>query len=635
MDESSDEDDVPIQIENGLDEDEAPPTQSLDLSDEMDYSIDNNSNTNIDNDNDNINYDSEPLVETKPNSNFIPSLSIQPQRVQVMQTSFFHNDDNGDLVDNSKQADQKFTLPKLVQPLKSQDLNTKTPSSSSFDEKYDENDDNEHSFKPNIVRNFKRVKTNFNESYIHNDLGLSLGNSFKSNLTNFGQFINLDKGLPSIIKFHNVLDFNGDDNDSLLKLLELQFSFTQIDIDNDTKTPQATTNSDLRFNNFVNIFNNDDYSHEATYWRLGSCLFDEINLNISDVDDEKLNRILNLRRKLSLSNWLTSTLTNEIEIELKNSENNEPIDKIFTLLSGNQIKRAANLAVSIGDLRLATLISQLPGDGEYKTDLSLQIKKWKDNKCDSQIDRGYRKVYGLLAGLTDTLMGTDSIDSVEKCENIDISENLDWKRCFGLRLWYGSLFEDDIKVAIDNYDNSFKNFDKEVKPTASYPSAWYLKDGNNSSNNKPYDSLYSLIKLYVDPLYTLEKALEPVGFTNSRQEWRLPWHIYTILSRVLRVRDFNERFQVNNSDDSNEFVEGHSSRADSLAINYANQIEQLGLPQWSIFILLHLEIDSTRTKAIKESLNKNILKYSESDESFLINELHIPETWLYEAKVSN
>ena len=76
LDESSDEDDVPIQIENGLDEDEAPPTQSLDLSDEMDYSIDNNSNI----DNDNVNYDSEPLVETKPNNNFIPSLSVQPSK---------------------------------------------------------------------------------------------------------------------------------------------------------------------------------------------------------------------------------------------------------------------------------------------------------------------------------------------------------------------------------------------------------------------------------------------------------------------------------------------------------------------------------------------------------------------------
>ena len=97
LDESSDEDDVPIQIENGLDEDEAPPTQSLDLSDEMDYSIDNNSNI----DNDNVNYDSEPLVETKPNNNLIPSLSVQPQRVQVMQTSFFHNDDNDDLVDST------------------------------------------------------------------------------------------------------------------------------------------------------------------------------------------------------------------------------------------------------------------------------------------------------------------------------------------------------------------------------------------------------------------------------------------------------------------------------------------------------------------------------------------------------
>ena len=44
--------------------------------------------------------------------------------------------------------------------------------------------------------------------------------------------------------------------------------------------------------------------------------------------------------------------------------------------------------------------------------------------------------------------------------------------------------------------------------------------------------------------------------------------------------------------DDEVLLEGNSVRADLMTESYANQLESIGLWQWSIFILLHLELPS-------------------------------------------
>jgi nuclear pore complex protein Nup98-Nup96 len=62
----------------------------------------------------------------------------------------------------------------------------------------------------------------------------------------------------------------------------------------------------------------------------------------------------------------------------------------------------------------------------------------------------------------------------------------------------------------------------------------------------------------------------------------------------MRVRDFADRGDpgVVNADESDEdeiTFEGHSPSADMLTSSYAFQLEQLGLIQEPLFVLLHLE----------------------------------------------
>lgn len=597
LDDDSDEEIIQID-----DTQEAPPTQSLDGDEDMTIEQ-------VDDDDDD---EDDYLVENtfnfdKPSSNNFPAtIGLQPQRVQVMQTSFFHNDD-----DDEAATQPAKELPKLIQSNHTTHIKRESTSPPP-----------ERTFKPPVIRKFKHTNTIFTNDSIFEDQSLALGRSFRVGFNKLDQFTHISCTSPSVISFNSMSDST--DRQSIEKSLTLQLKYTNIDIDQDTDIPAASTNNSLRFKNFVHTFNVDDLSHEPVYWRLGSALFDEIDLRLPNHTTDTLrNRVMAVRRKEALSQWLQSTLSETVESELKQSHE-QIINRIFTLLTGHQITRAANLATSNGDYKLATLITQSPGDAEFRHDLYTQIQKWKEYKADAQIDGSYRKVYALLAGITDNLDGNNSFDDADKAESINVSQNLDWLRCFGLRLWYATLDEQGISDAVDAYDSAHSDENGKYEPTASAPVA----DHHTKKSSSP-DALYSLIKLFIDPAYTLEKALEPIGFTSSKQDWRLSWHVYTILSRVLRLRDFG-RFAVEEADG----VEGHSQKADTLTVSYASQVECAGLYAWSVFVLLHVELDDLRARAIKDSLARNVMRYTDTDEEFLLQKLQIPSAWLSEAKVS-
>ena len=147
-----------------------------------------------------------------------------------------------------------------------------------------------------------------------------------------------------------------------------------------------------------------------------------------------------------------------------------------------------------------------------------------------------------------------------------------------------------------------------------------------SINQAPDDPLFALIKLYADPTLSLSKALNPLSFSPFELDWGIGmcWHLYIILSRIMRVRDFADRSYsgtrskdkptgnlVNGfggsgrrelssssssmSDISRDEVddkassEGHSPTADLLTSSYAFELESRGMIQEAAFVLLHLE----------------------------------------------
>jgi nuclear pore complex protein Nup98-Nup96 len=258
---------------------------------------------------------------------------------------------------------------------------------------------------------------------------------------------------------------------------------------------------------------------------------------------------------------------------LKNGENRPA--KLFSLLSGNSVARAVDMALEGNDMRLASLISQIGRTGEFREEIHRQLEDWAKYHADSVVSIEYRRIYALLAGITDISKGNKARGS-DYSPDVLISKDLDWKRAFGLRLWYACPFETPISDVFADYDESLNAPHPPATPLPPYLEI--SKTSRWNSPARPTDVLYSMIRLYSDTTISLEQILAARDSSSSPTDLRLPWHLYQLISRVLQKRDFLDR------DD-----EGYSAQADSVTQAYAAQLEQTGQWTYAAFVLLHLE----------------------------------------------
>jgi nuclear pore complex protein Nup98-Nup96 len=355
---------------------------------------------------------------------------------------------------------------------------------------------------------------------------------------------------------------------------------------------------------------------------LGQALFDEIDdlhLNRPGVDQDHINtraRIMELRRHDRVENWLREVVKKEVEEDLKvlastsipsssAAKTTSGAERIFTLLTGHQISRACESAVTSNDLRLATLVAQASAGGavddEFKSDIYLQLVKWREYGVEEWVSAGVRKVYLLLCGEVSGNVVDGKLSRGEtEPEIIHVMKGLDWKRAFGLHLWFGGGGNIDgvssLERAVERYESASTG-DKVV----ARPSPSYCVDSTTSSapvppstGELPTDPLFHLLKLFTSPTHPLESALLPTNFGPSSLDYRLPWTLYLLFSRVLRRRDFEDRTLIDQDQmmdiPSDVVVEGNSVRADMVTETYANQLEAEGNWTWAIFVLLHLEL---------------------------------------------
>ena len=441
-----------------------------------------------------------------------------------------------------------------------------------------------------------------------------------------------------------------------LKLLQHHLSNSPIRPDDDGVPIAHPSSTNLTFHSFVSQFPSTDFSPEAILFRLGQALFDPIELRVADnITADVRARLMALTRKAALSSWLQQTVAPRVDTDLKSNSSASPVSIAFTLLTGNQLEKACEVVMDGGYLKLATLISQAGSDLDFQADIEEQLDLWREQRIDAHVEEGVRKVYALLAGKIDgPLEGSKGIEP-ERCKDVDVVEDLDWKRVFGLCLWYAEPLDADISQVFESYTELTKTppggrkvatpvpwySEPKRQPTPSSsssqsPSRWNLPP----DTNLPPDGIYSLIKLYSDPVCSLSQILNPLSFAPSPIDYSVPWHLYMILSRCLRIRDFADRGEtgISESEEDEERVyeveiEGHSPSADLLTASYAFQLEQLGLIQESLFVLLHLEGSLGRKKAIKELLARNAPALDEWMVRGVVGSLKIPMEWVYEAKV--
>ncbi|KAI0332827.1 hypothetical protein GY45DRAFT_1245970 [Cubamyces sp. BRFM 1775] len=582
-------------------------------------------------------------------------IGVDPQKMHVMQTSLFRMPEEERALKalNQPQSRRRLLLTSNLSRKHSRDSEGDGLRADSRQRASFAHDIEPEPYRP--TRKYARVESSASvfvgQEHAYIDAGLAVGRSFRVGWGPGGVLAHLGelcgpKTSPkssanaSTIKLTTIplIAADADASTQASRLLSHHLSNTAIEEDADG-IPFANPSAKLTFASFMTQFPSTDQSFEPTLFRLGHALFDPVDFRVNDIPDVQYrHRIAAIRRKTELSKWLKTAVSSAMDTDLRENLDTKWDRTVFTLLSGYQIERACEAAADGGNFKLASLVAQCPGDAEFRADLQEQLEIWRRERIDAHISEDTRKVYALLAGVADTLKGSGG-SGVEQCPDIDLARGLDWKRAFGLQLWYGLPMDAPIAEVFEAYDALWKEGQSSVAP----PAPWYAEraDSADSAWNLPSqtqhpDALYSLIKLFADPACNLSAVLSSFAFSPSPADYRLPWHLYIILSRCLRIRDLADRdtpvLRGTEDGEDDDGVEGHSPSADLLANSYALQLEQLGMIQEAVFVLLHIEGSAGRAKVIKELLARSASKLDDWVTRGLVGSLKIPMAWINEAK---
>lgn len=167
--------------------------------------------------------------------------------------------------------------------------------------------------------------------------------------------------------------------------------------------------------------------------------------------------------------------------------------------------------------------------------------------------------------------------------------------------------------------------------------------------------MYHLLYLVKNPHYSLACTLDPCAMlrysttscalsSSNLLDWALSWHLW----RVLTAYGYRP-------------PEG-SDVASHVCQEFASQLEDAGLWEWAIFVLLHVENDNLRECFVKNVIARHVslvpiriyhgsngkafksvlsgemsivppLAFTKA-ERFVVNRLGVPSSWIHEAKVS-
>ena len=132
-------------------------------------------------------------------------------------------------------------------------------------------------------------------------------------------------------------------------------------------------------------------------------------------------------------------------------------------------------------------------------------------KTDKHINYDRLKIYILLAGEVTFNLSNNKT-------RINVCENLDWKRQFGLHLWYKHLPVENISRALESFEKSV--FDNNCRK----PFPPYIENdaGKSVTNrNEFFDTCYHLIKLFCDKTHPLADIISPQSHTSNMLDIRL------------------------------------------------------------------------------------------------------------------
>lgn len=321
-----------------------------------------------------------------------------------------------------------------------------------------------------------------------------------------------------------------------------------------------------------------------------------------------------MQRRASLSRWLKDRTFAAVKRKLEElpKDKEYDMDRVLTCLSGHELSSAALCASSIGNVRLATLISAAgyaPLGGEH---VQKQQDVWEKAGYNPFIDEQLMEVYNLLSGNVDSVVG--------------IADD-DWKRAFGLYLWYGTPKDSPIHTALESFISAAN------KGAAPHPVPWHVKE--IPATDTISDVCFELIRIFCctedwdllsekmdAALPILPDLLCPLGTTPDILDCSFLWHLFSVLQSIGVFPQ--------------SLAGEYSDAVQRITTSYIAQIESMeNLVHWAIYVALHIADDDLRAKTVKDLLTRYCDQWREDDDlvGFLLGDLGIPQAWLEEAKI--
>ena len=347
--------------------------------------------------------------------------------------------------------------------------------------------------------------------------------------------------------------------------------------------------------------------HERSVWKLASVLWDPIP-TVPEYQGEAGRYLEEKRRKSHLSQFLEELVEDDANLHAQFASTIE--EAAFAHLTAHRVEQACALLHEGSDLRLATLLPMLGGDKSARDRIGKQLDHWRKKGVLAEISIPMRSLYELLAGETCFSEGVKG-PAEDATPGFFMAEHfkLDWKRTLGLKLWYGCGEEESIASLVQKYEEDFNRHHPAQVPR---PKPWYLSAQDREED--VLDVLWGLLRVYADPNLPLEEALEPSCIGTNRIDYRLTWQLRMILA-VRGARDFA------------------GSKAEQVTVDFASGLENAGLWEWALFVIMHIRDSRARETAIKTIMGRHVDDIEDGGkQEFLEKSLCIPPSWIYEAK---
>ncbi|XP_052089696.1 nuclear pore complex protein Nup98-Nup96-like isoform X6 [Mytilus californianus] len=320
-------------------------------------------------------------------------------------------------------------------------------------------------------------------------------------------------------------------------------------------------------------------------------------------------------RREALSKWLMSTAVQRIQEDVQEAKykGKDHLPAILAYLSGRKISEACLLAQKSGDHRLALLLAQTESHYVVRQLVEKQLIEWAELGADKYINIVRMKIYALLSGQLVWRAPVEPYTMINTCETMD------WKRALALHLWFLCPSNSPIHQALLDYEAGFKG--RSSCGIYCNPPLPPYSEGvldcpieEEDEGHMLRDTCYHVLKLYCQKSHRLNRLLNPTSSTENQLDYRLSWHLYQILQSL----------------DYKHLSPYHRAY---IHMNFASQLESIGLWHWAVFIVLHIEDKQCRESAVKDLLYRYVTLSTDKDkEDFLQEKLNIPVRWIHYAK---